>query len=180
MALQLQLNVLAELLRKLHPKYGDWGPELPNVRMFGDLVALNPQPLPPKAIRISAQPPAVHDIADAFIGHMLAQLNTLQYANEGDQKRAGKLMAEQVSDLADWCGTVPLSEKLRELLKKWKWPWPWPPEPDPHPDWASMVAAAATFARAATLVDSPELARALTDGAERVLTAALDQGGFSG
>jgi hypothetical protein len=177
--MNLQLNVLAELLLKIHPKYDDeWGPELPNVRRIGDLVFLNPQPLPPIAELRGRDGIKVHQVANAVINRMLVHIDGMQYGNPDERDRASGMMAKQVAMLADWCGTVPVSVRIAELLKKLGWKFPPPPEPDPHPDWSSMVMAAASFARAATLVDNAELALALNAGADRILAAGLKQGGF--
>ncbi len=187
MAKSIQLNVLGELLQYLRPKnVSDWGPELPNVKFknFGNIAALNPQPLPPftngaEQGVVFNRKPEMHEIADVFLNRMLHQLDALEYKNQADQKQAVQVLARQASLLAGWCGTVPINERLRELLKRLRMRIPPFPDPDPQPDWQSLLITAGLFANAATLVGHEELANVLNKGAESILDAGIKAGGLN-
>jgi hypothetical protein len=171
----LQLNVLAEFMRNLHPHVDDlWGPERPNVRVIDRLgpVALNPQPLPPLL-------PRIHNVAAMVITSMLHTVRHLEYQNEKDQQITVRRMTQQLDDLAGWCGTVPVSERIRALLKKLGIPIPPIPDPEPHPDWTSVIASAALFADAASMMTQPALAEAFNNAADKTLEAGLTMGGFA-
>jgi hypothetical protein len=176
MAKALELHVLAALIRNLHPHIDDlWGPELPNVRMRQNMVsavALNPQPLPP--IR-----PRIHNVAAMVTGTMFETLRMVEYQGKEQQQIAHKRIVQQLDDLVEWCGTVPASEKLRELLKKLGLPFPPIPDPEPHPDWTSVVAAAALFADAAMIVSQPALADAFNNAANLALDVGLKMSGIA-
>jgi hypothetical protein len=176
MAKTLQLSVLGELLQYLRPKYSDWGPELPNVNVgkFKNVVALNPQPLPPisnigEAGAFSSQRPQVHEIADMFLSRILIQLDTLEYQGKEEQKQAVQVMSRQATLLAGWCGSEPRNERIRELLKKLRWRFP---------NWQSLLITAGLFAHAATIAGHEELSAALNKGAESIADAAIKQGGL--
>jgi hypothetical protein len=187
MAKTLQLSVLGELLQYLRPKnVSDWGPELPNVHpeKVGNLVSLNPQPLPPLAhfaepSSFTHRRPEVHEIAGLFLNRMLMQLDALEYEGKDEQKQAVQVMSRQAAILAEWCGTVPRSERIRELLRKLRWRFPPIPDPDPQPDWQSLLITAGLFAHAATIAGHEELSAALNKGAERILDAGIKTGGLS-
>lgn len=139
--------------------------------------ALNPQPLPPGGGFRHAGPGRVqvHQIAGWIIDDILLALDRLDYEGEGATDRAVPVMQKQVTLLAGWCGTVPVTERLRELLKRLGKRWPPIPDPDPQPNWASLVLAASHFARAAAIVQEPRLAEAFAAGAQKVLQAALEK-----
>jgi hypothetical protein len=187
MAKTLQLSVLGELLQYLRPKnVSDWGPELPNVNVgkFGNIVALNPQPLPPIAdfseqVAFSGRRPEVHEIAGLFLNLILIQLDALEYHGKDDQKQAVQVMSRQVGLLADWCGTVPVNVRIRELLKKLRWRFPPIPDPEPEPNWQSLLITAGLFAHAASIAGHDELSSALNKGAEQILDAGIKAGGLS-
>lgn len=187
MAKTLQLSVLGELLQYIRPKnVSDWGPENPHVHAdkVGNLVALNPQPLPPlanfaDATALNHRRPEVHEIAGLFLNRMLIQLDALEYRGRDEQKQAVQLMVRQSGILADWCGTVPVNERIRELLAKLRWRFPPVPEPEPHPNWQSLLITAGLFAHAATIAGHDELTAALNKGAERILDAGIKTGGLS-
>jgi hypothetical protein len=187
MAKTLQLSVLGELLQYIRPKtVSDWGPELPNVHpeKVGNLVSLNPQPLPPLAnfaetTSFAHRRPEVHEIAGLFLNRMLVRLDSLEYRSKDDQKQAVQLMSRQAGILAEWCGTVPVNERIRELLAKLRWRFPPIPDPEPHPNWQSLLITAGLFAHAATIAGHEELSAALNKGAERILDSGIKTGGLS-
>lgn len=86
-----------------------------------DLVALNPQPLPPKARdRVALNPqPLPPKVAGRQLAHSIVR--GVAFSGRPDS---------MFEILDDWCGTG--------WPRHWPWPWPWPvnPEPEPHPEWA--------------------------------------------
>lgn len=175
MAKALELNVLGELLRTWRPKIGDWGPELPNVRRQR-FAELNPQPLPPVE---TGRSPQIHEVAGYLMDRMLAKLDALEYQGKDQRQATVEVMSRQIGELADWCGTVPVSERIRELLKKLGHRFPPVPDPEPHPDWKSVIVTAALFADAAALAGHPALADAFDAGADKLLAVGLEMGGFA-
>jgi hypothetical protein len=178
MAKALQLNVLAELMRNLNPRIDDvWGTQHPKMRFSVSRLEseLNPQPLPP----INSGRPRIHNVASMVMSSMFETIQNLELQDKDQQQATSKRMLRQISDLADWCGTVPINEKIRELLKKLKGPFPPIPDPEPHPDWTSVVMTAVLFADAAAMLQQPELAEAFNKAADQTLDAGLKMGGFA-
>src|SRR3954468_15623118 len=105
------LRVLAELDPRLwelvHPNVPVLRAGLGAARQFGDEVALNPQPLPPRERLLLETVSTAQAVADAAI--------TAQFAG-----RDAREVLQQVAD--DWCGTQP-------SVIPWPrhWPHPWPP-----------------------------------------------------
>jgi hypothetical protein len=174
----LQLHVLAELMRNLHPYVDDvWSTQHPKMRFSNRRIEseLNPQPLPP----IDMGRPRIHEVASLVVSSMLQTLRTLDHQDEGKQKSSAMRMSRDIGELADWCGTVPTSERIRELLRKLGVPFPPVPDPEPWADWTSVVMSAVLFADAAAMMQQPELANAFNDAADRTLEAGLKMGGFA-
>jgi hypothetical protein len=85
----MKLSLLA-VIGRLHPEIYDVPPKYGPLRTRGDLVALNPQPLPPKA----AFAEAAVDLATAIV-RMAAEEETRNAAGSG-----------LVSSIVDeWCAT---------------------------------------------------------------------------
>lgn len=117
-----------------------------------DLVALNPQPLPPVAAFL---------VGAADTAHVLAGLAVERGVEDGG--RAGELVAEVVDD---WCGTG------------WprRFPFPWPgPDPDPRDGDLRLgrLVGAVVLASFAERMPGTELGAAFAAGAERLGEVAL-------
>ncbi len=128
-----------------------------SVRNPAELVALNPQPLPPKEAMLRASAEVAHDIASAAV-----------FA-EAAGGEPGRLVSQVIDD---WCGTRP-----RPFPWPHPFPFPWPPEPEPHPDWdigASRVVGALTLAQVASRMEDGPARDALAKGAEQLLDAGLE------
>jgi hypothetical protein len=126
-------------------------------RPGGELVALNPQPLPPKEAFLIESAAVAHDIAYAAINAEAARSDAV-----------GPMVSEAIRG---WCGNEP---------RPWPRPWPipWPPEPEPNPDWdidASRVVGALSLANVASRLDEGPARDALTQGAEQLLEVGLEQ-----
>ena len=122
----------------------------------GDLVSLNPQPLPPKEILQFAAVEAANQIAEAAV-----------VAQATDQD-VGGLVAVWIDD---WCGNG-----RKPIPWPWPWPFPWPVDPEPNPDWdipASQVAGALALAAVAIRLDEGPAREALGAGAERLMNVGL-------
>lgn len=173
MAKSIQLSILGELAQYLRPKnVSDWGPELPNVK-FKNIGNIAEQ------VAVFNRRPQIHEIADVFLNQMLSKLDVLEYQSKEEQKQAVQVLSRQAALLAGWCGTVPISERLRELLRRLRMRVPPIPDPDPQPDWQSLVITAGLFANAATLVGHDELANVLNKGAESILDVGIKVGGLN-
>lgn len=145
----MKLSLLA-VIGRLHPEIYDVPPKYGPLRNRGDLVALNPQPLPPKAF------------ADAAVE--LAGTIVRMAAGEEARAVAGAGFVESIID--EWCGTP------------WprRWPFPVPVgggEPGPYEILAGRVAAALALASAGSRIQDEGLAAALLAGADRLAEAAL-------
>jgi hypothetical protein len=122
-----------------------------SVRNPAELVALNPQPLPPREAYL---------VAAAEMAHSVASL-----AVEADVRGEQSGFVSEFID--DWCGTP--------WPKKWPWPWPGPGEgPDPEP-WIETGRAigAIVFASVGARLGEGELGTALLEGAEQLAEASL-------
>jgi hypothetical protein len=130
------------------PPYGPW------VRDRGDLVALNPQPLPP------VDPPLV-------VGAIVMSRRIAELAVEADVRGESPEWLSRLID--DWCETP--------WPRRWPWPGPGPaPEGGPRPEpWAvneARTAGAVVFASVASRLGDGELRAALVDAAERLADVA--------
>ena len=126
------------------------GPRI-SIRNLADLVALNPQPLPPRESYL---------VAAAEMAHSVAGL-AVEADVQGEQSR---FVSEFIDD---WCGTP--------WPKKWPSPWPGPKEgPFPEP-WieTGRVIGAIVFASVGSRLGEGELSTALLEGAERLAEASL-------
>lgn len=149
---------LLTTLARIRPQV--WDAIIPHgpVRVIGspeDLVALNPQPLPP-------QPPS-----DAFlIGAARMAHAVTRMAVEADLRgEATDFVARWVDD---WCATP--------WPRKWPWPWPDPrledgPVPDPWLVGSGRVVGAVVLASVGARLGDGELSAALLTGAERLVEA---------
>lgn len=161
----MKMSKLLAIISSLHPEGEDAiHPHGPVLRTRGELVALNPQPLPPREVR------AAIDLAK-HLSHAALEA-------ELSGERSARAEAFLVEMIDDWCG-VPWPRK---------WPWPWPgPRPDegPHPDpwipgqpdpWSvaqARVAAALVFASVGARLGEGSLRNVLLEGAERLAEAAV-------
>jgi hypothetical protein len=132
-------------------------PHGPRFRARGDLVALNPQPLPP---------------AEAFlVGAAEMAHEFLRVALESDVR--GDSAAGFVRDfLDDWCATP--------WPRKWPWPWPGPrpdegPLPDPWVVQSGRVIGAIIFASVGSRLADGELKAVFSEGADRLAEAAIEE-----
>jgi hypothetical protein len=129
-------------------------------RPGAELVALNPQPLPPKEAFLVESAAVAHDIAYAAIS-----------AEAAGSDAVARLVGDAIDD---WCGTRP-----RPFPWPYPWPFPWPdPDPEPNPDWdigASRVVGALSLAGVASRLDEGPARDALTKGAEQLLEYGLEQ-----
>jgi hypothetical protein len=120
-----------------------------------DMVALNPQPLPPHELQIAAV-----EVAN--------QIGTAAILAQSMNADVDKLVGEWIED---WCGTGRRPPWPRP------WPYPWPdPDPDPNPDWdisASQVVGALALAGVAARLEEGPARDALGAGAERLMDAGL-------
>ena len=130
-------------------------PQGPLIRTRGDLVSLNPQPLPPaEAFLVGA----------AVMAHELVRIAV-------ETEVTGGSSAGFVRDfIDDWCGTP--------WPRKWPWPGPGPrpgegPSPEPWDVRTGRVIGAIVFASVGTRLADGELSAAFTDGADRLSEAAL-------
>jgi hypothetical protein len=158
------LRVLAQLDPRLwelvHPNVPVLRAGLRAARQFGDEVALNPQPLPPRERLLLETVFTAQAVADAAI--------TAQFAG-----RDAREVLQQVAD--DWCGTQP-------SVIPWPrhWPHPWPPgEPYPIVEEIDQVArgaqaaAAVVFESYAMGIQDEGLSAAFAELADRLEEAAL-------
>jgi hypothetical protein len=149
------VKVLALLGRTKKEIFDVFPPYGPLVRDRGDLVALNPQPLPP------VDPPLV-------VGAIVMSRRIAELAVEADLR--GESPAEWLSRfINEWCDTP--------WPRHWPWPGPGPaPEGGPRPEpWAineARTAGAVVFASVASRLGDGELRGALTDAAERLADVA--------
>ena len=126
----------------------------PLSRSRGDLVSLNPQPLPPRD--------------PFFVGAAAMAQQVVGIAVEADVR--DELPVDLVGQLvADWCETP--------WPRKWPWPGPGPrPDEGPHPEpWrvdVGRVIGAVVFASAASRLAEGKLRTALVEGAERLAEVA--------
>jgi hypothetical protein len=128
-----------------------------SLRPGAELVALNPQPLPPAESFLVESAAVAHDIAYAAISAQAAGTDAVS-----------RIVGEAIDE---WCGTHP-----RPIPWPRPWPFPWPPEPEPHPDWdvgASRVVGALSLASVAARLDDGPARDALAKGAEQLLEVGL-------
>ena len=126
-----------------------------SIRNLGDLVSLNPQPLPPRASYL---------VAAAEMAHSVAGL-AVEADVRGEQSR---FVSEFIDD---WCGTP--------WPKKWPWPWPGPhgaPDPEPWIETGRAIGAI-VFASVGARLGEGELSAALLEGAERLAEASVAERG---
>lgn len=151
---------LLSIIARAHPAIYDVIGDVRGPLVSGrwDLVALNPQPLPPSP--------------DPFlVGAATMVNNIVRIAVEAGVR--GESSAGWVAELVeDWCGTP--------WPRKWPWPWPGPrpdegPFPEPWKIQAARVIGAIAFASAGTRLAEGELSAALLDGAERLAEAAVQE-----
>jgi hypothetical protein len=152
---------LLSMVARIHPEA--WDAVIPRWQgrlTRGDLVSLNPQPLPP------GPPPDTVLLEAAAMSHEL-----VRFAVEADI-RGENAMDRVYAMVDDWCGTP------------WpgKWPWPWPDPRDaggPHPDpWQvdrARLVGAIVFASAASRLADGEVKSALAGAAERLAEAASER-----
>jgi hypothetical protein len=122
----------------------------------GDFAALNPQPLPPRALYVAA-------LGRAAISR--AELISEAAAYAGGTGVAGRYMMDLIDD---WCGTPP-----RRI------PWPMP---EPHPDWAQPALAAFDHLIFASVLEQAlatgiggEFAEGLKAGRRQLINTAVEQ-----
>jgi len=121
----------------------------------GGLVALNPQPLPPKQRYLAASIELAQTVAQAAI---------LAEVSGGD---GGGVITRIVDE---WCGTP------------WPRPFPWPgpigpdPDPEPHPDWdiaGGRLAGAVTLAAIASQMQESDVRGQLQRAADQLMDVAI-------
>lgn len=148
------VKVLA-IVGRLRPEvYDVFPPQFAAEGRWGEAVALNPQPLPPR---------------DSLVrGAISMSRRVAQLAIEADVR--GEDSSSWVSQLVDeWCGTP--------------WPRKWPrpgsgpipdggPQPEPWTINEARIAGAVVFALTASRLGEGDLQRALTEGSERLAEAA--------
>jgi hypothetical protein len=127
-------------------------------------VALNPQPLPPKAHfalvlaqEVIERAGLLHQAADAF-------------ANNGDQRGiiiVGGFVNRFVDDV---CPTPP-------VIRFPHLGWPFPPEPDPHPEWSGLELAiiGTQFQNEARITGDKDIRRTFFNAAEKLLDVAASR-----
>ena len=129
-------------------------PHGPAFRARGDVVALNPQPLPPH---------------DPFLVGAAQMANELVRVAVEAQLREGSSVGWLSEIIEDWCATP--------WPRRWPWPGPGPrPDEGPLPDpWridVGRVIGAVVFASAGSRLADGELRTVLLDGAERLAEVA--------
>jgi hypothetical protein len=174
--LQLSARFVASMLARIYgpsiydtPRFGGGGPlryligeaASPDPQPWRE-VALNPQPLPPRALYTVA-------LADAYIQDIV-QLD-----------RAAVLFGEEVSQRAV-DRAFRLVAEMDEICPRWpKWPKNWPPPPPPPWQHETMTETelfvfGARILTAAEVVEHERLREGLTGLGERVLGMSLDAG----
>ena len=124
----------------------------------GDLVALNPQPLPPRDPFLEGAAELAHEAVRTAVGMSMRGESPAGFLHEL---------------VADWCDTP--------WPRKWPWPWPGPrPEEGPRPEpWqvnAGRVVGAVIFASAGTRIADGELQGTLIEMAQRLAETAVSDG----
>ena len=143
--MRIDTRLLAYIARH-HPEIYD-GPHFGGPVTRGELVSLNPQPLPPLEVGRAA---AAYVLTAAWTAQSLGTSLTVDADWEGD-----------------WCGTYPSRPRI---------PWPWPvPEPEPHPDWVTgyHLGFASVLADA---VERGVIQSSVVDGLLKASMANLDAG----
>lgn len=156
----LKIRSKLELIARIHPEawdviwqlYGQRFAKAAALHSRGELVSLNPKPLPPE--------PPQFQIASAMLAHEIARGVVIA---EAQSPGAGRAMLFDIVD--DWCGTRPPRIPWPE-----KWPLPWPdPEPEPWDVAIGLAAGAMVFSAMAARIQDDELADTFNAGAERLL-----------
>lgn len=157
--------------------FGPYGPIGPVIhagwRLRLDAIALNPQPLPPRAAFAVGVAQAV--IASTVNLHVMA--DAMGDAGKNSRAFAGTFLSE----FDDWCGTMTRYELIRRLLEKLKrWPPP-PPPPEPYLkdhlagklDAGDLIVIGATLENAARLSLGAELKEQLGGAGARLMDLGL-------
>ncbi len=159
--MSIELSTRLALFARVDPAIYDHIPRGPLSRF--EVVALNPQPLPPKALMAEA--------ALAATAHTAAKIADAAIVAEALGLDAADVVRRAVSD---WCGNEP-----RQLPwpKHWPWWWSWPePEPEPEPWWRAedmRAVAALVFSQVAERMEPASKVRGiLQDGAMTLAEAA--------
>jgi hypothetical protein len=161
----LSYSRLLAIIGGIRPEIWDVIPRGPQFRVASrvDMVALNPQPLPP------------HELFLLGAAEMALEVVRPAFAFDSQDERHVGWVIELIDE---WCGTP--------WPKGWPWPWPGPrpneghgvpwvsgPHPEPWDIARGRVVGAVIFASMASRLSPGALSDALADGADRLVEAAL-------